>query len=131
MNEIWRYDYQSENTSNDIFHFSVKIIGSFISQYAFSRAIFSLDLSVNRLKHSFRRLYPRKFRGFYKRMENVIWYFMHIYIYINKCTNTFYVFTIKIEIRNKSESREFRCENDLKSAYKVHFFIFSSRNHYL
>ena len=61
MNEIWRHIYRSENTSNDVFHFSVDIIGFEFQPMAFPRVGFSLILSGNWFKRL--RLYPRKFRG--------------------------------------------------------------------
>ena len=41
-----------------------------------------------------------------------------------KYTNKFHAFTMEIDSRNMSESKEFRWENDSKLAQDVHFFIF-------
>ena len=38
---------------------------------------------------------------------------------------------IKTDVRNTSESKEFGRENHSKSAQDVHFFISSSKNHFL
>ena len=37
---------------------------------------------------------------------------------------TFMLYTIKIDIRNMSENREFKWENDSKLVQAVHFLIF-------
>ena len=61
-----------------------------------------------------------KISWFYRKTDNIISF---------SCTNistptNFKLFTVKTDIRNMSESNEFRWENDSKSTQDVHYFIF-------
>ena len=52
-----------------------------------------------------------------------------IFHYKKKYIHNFYAFTIKIDFRNMSESREIRWKNRAKPSQSVHFAIFCSKNH--
>ena len=69
----------------------------------------------------FQCLYPLKCLGLQKNGKRHM-----IFCYKNKYANKFHALTIKIDIRNMSESKEFRWENDSKLAQDLHFFIFFS-----
>ena len=83
--------------------------------------------SENRLKRSFRRIYLKIFRDFYRKNE-----ISHlIFYYKNKYISKFHAFAIKADIGNMSKSKEFRLKSDSKSAQVFHFVIFFYKNNCL
>ena len=68
-----------------------------------------------------------KIKWFYKKAENVIWFS----VTKNKYTQKVHAFTIKTNIWNMSESKEFRWKIDSKYAQDVYFFFpFLLNKHY-
>ena len=118
MNEIWRHDFWSENTSSDVSHFSVTITRTRVLSEEL-HATFLLLLSENWFKHLFPELFFEKL-WFYRRMRN-----RHlVFFYKSKYAFKLQVFAIKNSFINMTESREFRWANDAKIAQDVHFTLF-------
>ena len=104
VHENWMNVYWSENTSNDIFHFSVSVI--------------ELEFSADRFSRTplFSHFYPKidADAHFKSVFLNIGWYkkkpgkYSSIFHSKNKNIYNFNVFTIKTDVRNRSENKRFR-----------------------
>ena len=74
MNEIWRLDYGNENTSNDVFHFSVNILGFEFQQTAFLLCDFFARFDQKSVQTFISTDLSLKISWFYRKMDNFIWF---------------------------------------------------------
>ena len=112
------HNYWNENTWNDTFHFSVSVVELEFQQIGFLAYHFFLPF-IRKLTQVFiLTLFFRILGGLTEK---------RIFLYRNKNFFNFYVFTIKTDYKNVSESKKFRRkteQNRLKMSTLPPFFFF-------
>ena len=124
VHKNWMHDYWNENTSNDIFHFSISFKELKFQPIGFLARHFFWKLTQMLILTLFFRI-----SGGLTKTANTVWFFY----YKNKNIYNFYAFTIKTDFWNKSGNRRLRRENKAKPSQSTHFatFFFSKKPLYL
>ena len=122
------HEYWNENTFNGFLHFFVIVVKLEFHQISFLAYQIFIPFTRNWLKCLF-WLYFLEYWGISQENED--------HYRISHCKNknvfNFYAFTVRIELRNMSETREFRQKNRAKPSRNAHFanFLFKNPLHLL